>query len=252
MTTTVDRKKNRDERSLQDNEDDEKRMTIIEHLEELRHRLMVSAIALLVGALAGFVFLADWVIRVLKDKAGDVPFIAIEVTETLGVWMKIALYAGAAIAMPVIVYEAIMFVAPALTKQEKKYFFWLLPGVIISFVIGVVFGYFVLLPPALNFLLHFKGEFVQIQPRLGNYVSTVTKLLFWIGVVFETPVIIFFLAKMHIVNAKMLSRFRKYAFVASFILGAIITPTFDPVNQTLVALPLIILYEIGILLARIA
>ena len=145
-----------------------------------------------------------------------------------------------------------MFVAPGLNKQERRYLLAFMPGVVLAFAGGVAFGYFVMTPPALHFLLTF-GEGVAVPLiKVRNIANLMVRLLFWMGLAFETPLVMYLLAQIGLVNAKRLSRFRRYWVVVAFIMGAIITPTFDPVNQALVAVPLLVLYELGILLARLA
>ena len=144
-----------------------------------------------------------------------------------------------------------MFVSPALSWREKKYIYLALPWITFMFIGGVAFGYFVLLPPALKFLITFGSDIATPMIKIGNYISLVTRLLVALGIVFEIPVVITFLSRLGVVSPQMLSRVRKWAFLAAFVLGAIITPTFDPINQTLVAAPLIILYEISIWLAKL-
>ncbi|MDO8673110.1 MAG: twin-arginine translocase subunit TatC [Dehalococcoidia bacterium] len=226
-----------------------KRLSLIDHLEELRTRIIVSLIVVAVTTGISFVF-AKQLFAVLTGPAGNTQFQAIEMTELFGAYIKVSLFSGIAMAFPVLIYEVVMFIAPALTPKEKKYFFLLLPGGLLAFVLGIVFGYYILLPPAVGFLLTFGADIATVTPRIGNYVSTVTRLLFYIGISFETPIVIYFLCKMRILSPQRLSKFRKYAFVGAFVVGAVITPTFDPVNQTLVSVPLILLYELGILLAR--
>ena len=229
----------------------DRRLTIIEHLEELRQRLIKSVIALAITTIVSFSF-TSWLFRLLLVPAGGIKPIFTEVPEMLSTYMKVSLLSGVILAMPILVHQLVMFVAPALTPQEKRYLYLLLPGAMLSFLAGVLFGYFVLLPPALNFLLTFGEDIATPQIKIGNYVSVVTSLLFWIGLAFETPLVIFFLARLRVVTPAFLSKNRRYALVGAFILGAIITPTFDPVNQTLVAVPLAVLYEISILLAKLA
>ncbi len=173
-------------------------------------------------------------------------------TGFLGPYMKVALVVGLILAMPVIVYQVIMFVAPGLTRQERRYLFVLLPWIMLSFLVGLAFAYFIFLPPALQFLFSFGSTIAKPQIRVGSYVDFVSSLLFWIGVVFEMPLVIFFLAKIGVVTPQALARWRKPAWVIAFVVAAVITPTFDPVNQTIVAVPVILLYEVGILLARLA
>ena len=115
----------------------------------------------------------------------------------------------------------------------------------------MAFGYFVLTPQALPFLLGFGGDVVEPQIRVSSYVDVMIRLLFWMGLVFETPLVMLLLAQLGIVNARIFSRFRRYWVIVAFILGAIITPTVDPINQALVAAPLLVLYEVGILLAKL-
>jgi sec-independent protein translocase protein TatC len=144
-----------------------------------------------------------------------------------------------------------MFVSPALTRQEKRYIYLMLPFVSFMFLGGIAFGYFILVPPATKFLISFGSDIAEPQIRIGNYISIVLRLLLSIGAVFETPVIILFLTKIGVITPKWLANKRKYAFVGAFILAAIITPTFDPVNQSLVAAPLIILYETSIWISKL-
>ena len=155
-------------------------------------------------------------------------------------------------ALPVTIYQIIMFIAPGLTRRERRLLFAFLPLVLLAFVSGMAFAYFVLTPPALHFLLNFGEDVVTPLIRVSNIVNLMVRLLFWMGVAFETPLIMYLLAQLGIVSSQRLSRFRRVWVVIAFILGALITPTFDPINQTLVALPLLALYEFGILLARLA
>ena len=182
----------------------------------------------------------------------DLPIIYTEVTEMMGTFIKVTLYAAVALCLPFLIYQTVIFVRPALTKGERNYLYLLLPSVFILFIAGVVFAYFVLLPPAFYFLLTFGGDVAEPMIKVGNYVSVLTKLVFWIGICFEIPLIMYFLTKIGVVKPAWLTKYRRWAYVAAFILGAIITPTFDPVNQTIVAVPIIFLYEFGILLSKLA
>jgi len=220
------------------------------HLEELRRRLIVCLVAVTAGILIAFAF-AGQLFAILIRPAGDINLIFVEVTEMLSTYMQVCLIGGIIIAMPVLVYELIVFVSPALTPREKKYVWIILPFIIMMFAGGVIFGYFVLIPPAMQFLLSFGADIATPQIRIGNYISLVSRLLLAIGLVFETPVITTFLARLGILSSKWLAARWKWAVILAFVLGAVITPTLDPVNQTLIALPLIILYLLSILLARL-
>jgi sec-independent protein translocase protein TatC len=226
------------------------KLTVLSHLYELRSRLIKSVIAIAVASVIAFVF-ADWIFYYLTLPAGDIPLIYIEMTEMLGTYMRVSLVAGIALAMPYLVYHVIMFVSPALTPREKKYVFLVLPWIGLMFIGGVVFGYFVLIPPALKFLLTFGANIATPQIKVGNYIALVTRLLLSIGLVFELPVVTTFLARIGVVKAKWLADRRRPAIIIAFILAAAITPTFDPINQSLVAVPLIVLYELSIWLARL-
>ena len=122
---------------------------------------------------------------------------------------------------------------------------------LIAFVAGAAFGYRILFPPAINFLLSFGSEIATPMPRIGTYVNLMLSLLFWMGIVFETPLVLYFLSRIGVVTSEWLAKRRRYAVVVAFILGAIITPTFDPINQTFVAVPIIVLYEAGVWLAKL-
>ncbi|HYU20547.1 MAG TPA: twin-arginine translocase subunit TatC [Chloroflexota bacterium] len=240
-------------------DEEEEGMTMLEHLEELRMRVIITCVALAVGLaisaipVPGYSSLTWKVIAVVNTPA-EGSLQAIKPGEVFITYFKVALIVGAALAMPVIIYQVMAFVMPALHPHEKKYLFMAAPGVTISFLVGVVFGYVVLLPFAIKFLLGFGAEEsgVDIKWSFGEYIGTVTTLLFWMGMSFETPLIMFFLTKLRVLSVQRLARFRKYAFVGAFIIGAIITPTPDPFNQTIVSIPLYLLFELGILMAKLA
>ena len=154
--------------------------------------------------------------------------------------------------MPYLIYHVVMFISPALTRKEKRRVYLILPWVALMFAAGVVFSYFILIPPAVQFLMTFGSDIATPQIKIGNYISIVTRLLLAIGLVFEMPVLTTLLARLGVINSKWLASKRKMAIIFAFILAAIITPTFDPINQTLVAAPLIVLYEMSIWLAKLA
>ena len=228
-----------------------KQFTIMEHLEELRDRLIKSAIAVTVTTLLSLVF-AKQFLQLLIAPMGETPPVSSTPTTNIVVFTKVALISGVALAMPVLVYQLIGFIAPGLTRREKRYLYLILPGATLSFVAGIAFAYFVMLPTAIPFLKGFLGDIVQPNWFVDKYISFITSLLFWVGLSFETPLLIFFLAKLGIVTPAVLSRYRKYAVLVIAVISAVITPTPDPFNMILVMGPLILLYEIGILLAKLA
>lgn len=229
----------------------DKKTTVLEHLRELRKRLLRSAIAVVVTSTVAFFFI-DELFEFLKRPAGDIDFILIEMTEGFTTYMRVALVAGIAAAMPIIIYQFLMFLIPALTNRERKAVLMLLPLIIVMFAGGVAFGYIFLIPPAANFLLKLGSDVAEVQIRLGNYVNFVTRLLLAIGIIFELPVVTTFLARIGVITSKWLADRRKLMIVFSFVLAAFITPTPDAVNQSIVAGTLIVLYEISIWLAKLA
>ncbi len=229
----------------------ESSLNTIDHLKELQQSLIRSVIAVFVATIIAFYF-AQQIFDILIAPAGAIELIFIEMTEMLGNYMKVSLAGGIILTMPYLVYHLIMFVSPALTSREKKYVYLILPWITLMFAAGVAFGYKVLIPPATKFLLSWGAEIAEPQIRIGNYISLVTRLLLSLGLVFEMPVITTFLVRLGVITPKWLSSKRRIAIVFAFILAAIITPTLDPINQTLVAAPLIILYEMSIWLAKLA
>lgn len=226
------------------------------HLEELRSRLVWSVVAVVVGAVLAGVF-HETIIGVLVQPAREHLSVTnkpvfTEVTELLGVVVRISVLGGLVVALPVLAYQVVLFVAPALNPAERRLALAFVPVASVLFMGGVAFAYFILLPPALRFLLTFGQDIATPMIRISAYVNLVVTLLVWLGVVFETPLLMFLLAKLGIVSYRGFARARRYLFVGAFVAGAIITPTFDPLNQTLVALPLIVLYEVGIVVAWLA
>lgn len=233
---------------------EEKNLTILEHLEELRHRLIIIVAAVVVATLASIVIVRGTFDILLAPVPGNVELIYTEPMEMFGTYLKVALFTGLVLAMPVIVYQVAAFVVPGLTDKERRYLLMLLPGIFLMFIVGVVFSYLVVLPFATRYLLttEFLTDIATPYIKISNYVGFAVNLLLAIGASFQLPVIIYFLARIGVVNAAQLARYRKYAILGAAVMGAIITPTPDPGTQVLVAVPLYFLFEIGILLARLA
>jgi len=226
------------------------KLTFLGHLGELRQRLIKGVIAVVIASIISFIFFKP-IFYYLILPAGDINLVYIEMTEMIGTIMKVCLTSGIILAMPYLTYQFLMFVSPALTRKEKKYVYFILPWIALMFVGGVAFGYFILIPPATKFLITFGSDIATPQIKIGNYISIVSRLLLAIGLVFEMPVVTTFLARLGIITSKWLASKRKIAIISAFILAAIITPTFDPINQSLVAVPLIVLYEMSIWLAKL-
>ena len=227
------------------------------HLLELRRRMTYAAVAVLVTTVTAFVF-HEQILRLLMEPAEqfvDLPLgkpVYTELTEFIGIAAKTSLLVGVFASLPFVLYQIVMFVAPGLNRKERRYLYVLMPVSLLVFIAGAAFGYRVLFPPMIKFLTSFGSDVAVPMIRIGNYVNLMLTLLFWMGLIFEMPVVTFFLAKIGVVSSRFLARQRRYAIVIAFILGAIITPTFDPLNQTLVAAPILVLYEASIWLAKLA
>ena len=226
------------------------------HLDELRRRLTWSAIVVVICTVVAFIF-HQQILRLLMEPASGFPGVPnqkpiyTDLTEFIGIAMKASLLAGIFTSLPFLLWQLVMFVSPGLNPTEKKYLYILMPVSVIIFLLGAAFGYFVLFPPAVKFLITFGSDVATPMIRIGNYVGLMLSLLFWMGVISELPIVLFFLSRIGVVRPAFLSRNRKWAIVLSFVLGALITPTLDPINQTLVAIPVLVLYEVGIILSKL-
>jgi sec-independent protein translocase protein TatC len=230
---------------------DDQKLTVLGHLGELRTRLIRSVIVVAITSMVAFIF-SEEIYKILTWPVSGIQLQAIELTEVLGTTMRVSLVAGIIVAVPWLTYELVMFVSPALTRREKKYVYLILPWIALMFLGGVAFSYFIVVPRMVTFLLGFGSEIAETVPRLKDYVSIVSRLLLSVGLVFEMPVLTTFLARIGVLKPEWLSGKRKIAIVLAFILAAIITPTIDPINQCLIALPIVILYEMCIWLAKFA
>jgi len=235
---------------------DEERMPFTAHLEELRSRLIRILAAVGIGFLVSYAF-KDWLFKVItRPLAGVLPpnsfMIYTGMPEAFFIYMKLAFFASLFLTAPYSLYQIWKFISPGLYRREKKY---IVPFILSSttlFVSGVLFGYFIVLPPAFSFFVSFSSDFLKPMLSLKEYLSLSLKFLLGFGVSFELPVFIFFMTKIGIVNSRMLSKQRRYAILIIFIVAAILTPSPDAVTQTLMALPLMFLYEISIFVAKFA
>ena len=235
---------------------DGKRHSVGTHLDELRSRVTKSVLAVVVTTAIAFVFHRQILLVLMEPAKGfdQTPFdgpIYTHLTEFISIAFKVSLLAGFILALPFVLYQIVMFVAPGMTPKERRYLYGLVPATILAFAAGAVFGHQVLFPPAVRFLLSFGSGIATPIPTIGAYTNLMLTLLLWMGLVFETPIVAFFLSRIGVVTGDWLAKQRKYAVIVAFILGAIITPTFDPINQTIVSVPIIVMYELGIWLAKL-
>ncbi len=225
-------------------------MSIWGHISELRNRLFFALISLVVTTLASFAF-ADKLVNLLASPIGGTQaLISIEVTENVSTFMRVSLLSGFILALPFILYQLLAFIMPGLSVKEQRWVYVSIPLATLFFVSGVAFAFKVMLPAALPFLISFMG--IKTTPRLISYFNFVTNLLFWIGVSFETPLLVFLMAKLRFVSARQLARGWRIAIVVIAVLAAVVTPTPDPVNMGLLMLPLFALYLLSILFAWFA
>jgi sec-independent protein translocase protein TatC len=229
------------------------KQSFMNHLEEFRKRLVVCAIAIGIGFAGSYIFskqiFALFVLPLTKVLPAESSLIFTSLPEMFIAYIKVALICGIILALPVIFYQLWMFLTPALYQKEKKY---LIPFVLFSsilFVVGALFGYLVVFPFSFQFFLGFATENIKALPSVKQYFSFAIRLLLAFGLVFELPVVVFFLTKIGLVNPGSMKRFRKFAVLCAFILSAILTPP-DVATQIMMALPIIILYEISIIISK--
>jgi|GEM_PF-75367 len=220
------------------------------HVEELRAHLIRAVIALSIGVGVSFLFTQD-IIEYLAQPVGGLQNLkAIEVTETIGVFMRVAMFSGIALAVPYIVFEMWLFAAPGLRPTERKLGLAGIPLAALFFMGGAAFTFYVMLPAALPFLTNFFGVKTELRPE--SYFTFVTGLMFWIGLFFEFPLVIYVLSVIGLIEPKMLSQQWRLAIVFITVIAAAVTPTIDPINQGLVMAPMILLYFLSIGLSQIA
>lgn len=223
---------------------------LLEHLEALRQHLFRALLALVLTTAVSAAFaprILDWL---LKPAGGLQATQAIEVTEGIGVFMKVSLLAGFALAFPYIGFEFFAFVNPGLKRGERKVVILIIPVAFLLFLSGMAFAYYVMLPVAIPFLLDFMG--IPNVRRISSVINLVTNVMLWVGLAFQFPLVIFGLAAIGVVNARTLAHGWRFAVVGIAVLAAMITPTIDPINMALVMGPMILLYFISVLFAAIA
>jgi sec-independent protein translocase protein TatC len=226
-------------------------MTLQEHLEELRDRIMKMVIAIVPTFIFGFIMskriIADVAQRANATSGLDVR----SPTDPLTLSFKVGLYVALAITMPIIVYQLVAFLAPGMTRKEKRVLFTSLPFVTILFALGVYYGYFIAAPRALYFLSEWMPDTMQWDPDGPEVISFFMTLMIGLGLSFQLPVIMFILAKIGIAGPDLMRKYRKYAFLVLLVASAIITPSTDPYNMAIVAIPLVVLYEVGIIISSL-
>jgi len=230
--------------------DEEGRMPFLDHLEELRKRLMRGVIAILAGFVLCLVFservfnlLASPITKLLPEGSS---LIFTGLPDPFFIYLKVSFLAGLIIALPYVLYELWRFVYPGLHPHERKLAAPFVISATVLFYCGAAFAYFLVFPAAFKFFLSYQTADLKPMIAIKEYVSLVIVLMLAFGAVFETPIVIVFLGLLGLVNSSLLKRGRRYFIVIAFIIGAILTPTPDIINQSLMAIPMLLFYEVGI------
>jgi len=229
---------------------DDTRAPILEHIRELRDRLIRATIALVVGMGIGIFFAKPFLQILIAPLQGSTELQLLKPTENILIYFKAALILGAIIATPVIIYQLVAFIVPGLTKDERRYLFMLMPLAAILFATGVAFSSLVVLPFTLNYLQTFLADLFKAQYSVGYYMSFVANFVLWVGIAFETPLVIALLARLGVLSPEQLRGTWRYAIVIIAVISAVITPTPDPFTMSVVMFPLLGLYLLGVILAK--
>jgi sec-independent protein translocase protein TatC len=232
----------------------EDKLPLTAHLEDLKKRLVRSLIAIGIG-FVGCYYFKDWLFKIITKPLLEVMpknsyMIYTSLPEAFFTYMKVAFFASLFLTAPFTLYQIWKFISPGLYPREKKY---VIPFVLTStllFVGGILFAYFLALPPAFGFFVEFSSESLRPMFTMREYLSFALKLLLAFGVSFQLPVFIFFMTKLGIVNSRLLAKHRRYAILIIFIAAAILTPSPDAFTQIIMAIPLIVLYELSIFIAK--
>jgi sec-independent protein translocase protein TatC len=238
-----------------DDDDAAGKMSFLEHLDELRKRIVNSAIAVGVGILISFAFIERIFNFLLAPTRNVLPpgvkIIYTQPGEAFGMYITVSMIAGVVIASPFIMYQVWMFIAPGLYSKEKRMATPFVLFTTIGFIAGAAFNHYVAFPFLIRFFAQFNGIDLAFMPRLEDTFDLYTKMLLGMGVVFQMPTVVYFLAKMKLVTARFLWQHGKYAILIAYIIAAVVTPTGDPMNQTIFAAPMIVLYFLSIIIAWI-
>ena len=228
-------------------EDDEGNMSILRHLEELRTRIIRSLIAIAVGSAIAYFYIED-IMRYLTLPTGRLYYL--QPAEAFFTYIKIAIFAGFLLALPVVFYQAWKFILPALTVRERTVIGILVPSSVLLFVAGLAFSFFLVLPAALQFFVGFSTENLQPMFTLHQYFDFVLAFILPFGAVFELPLLVIVFAKLGFISSKFLQSKQRIVIFLAFVVGAVISPTPDIFTQSMIAIPLILLYELSYLVVR--
>ena len=229
-------------------------MSFLDHLEELRWRLIYAIIGIVIGSIAAWIFIEPLVELVLLKPARDSGAVLQNLRPfgQLFLFVQISIVVGIVVTLPNLFYQLWKFISPALKKNEKKYILSIVIFSTLCFLAGIAFAYFVMLPLALKFAAEFGTEAIKNEFAINEYMSIIISVMLAAGFVFELPMISFFLTKLGILTPAFMRKFRRHAIVVILVLAAFLTPGADPVSQIVLAVPLVLLYEISILISKIS
>ncbi len=235
-----------------DTEIEEAEETILGHLNELRKRVTWAAAALLICTVISFVFaepLLNFLLSPYAANAPDSQLQTLRPTEGIETFFKVALLSGAILSMPFILHQFWLFIAPGLTKSERRYVYVFIPSALLLFGLGIAFAWFILVPAAVLFLANFLPEIFKSEWTGQEYIGFLITMIFWLGVSFELPVVIYVIARIGLVSAQTMREQWRIAIVVVAVIAAAVTPSIDPITMLLTMAPLIVLYGLSILLA---
>lgn len=237
----------------EENHSEEVEMTFLEHLEELRWRIIYSLVGILIGTVIAWIFIDFFIddVLLLPAKKAHIKLQNLKPFGQLFLYFEVAIIIGIILSFPNVVYQIWKFIAPALKEKEKKYITSIVLFTTFCFLCGVVFAYFIMLPLTLKFAAQFGSPSIENNFAIDEYFSIILSVIVGAGLVFELPMLSFFLSKIGILTPTFMKKYRRHAIVVIMILAAILTPGTDPVSQVILAIPLVFLYEISILVSKI-
>lgn len=231
------------------NNDNNEGLTLVEHLSELRKRVLFSFISFIIASLIGYNF-SERIAKDIIGRAPDMDFIYISPSELMLSYIRIALFIGIILASPIIITQIWLFISPGLSRKERRY---VRVSILLGggfFIVGALFSYEIVLPFIFKFFAGFQTEDIKATISFANYLNFIIRIVLAFGLVFELPIIMYLLSKFSLVSPEFFIRNRKYMVLVIFIVAAILTPP-DVISQSMLAIPMVILYQIGIFLARI-
>jgi len=236
-----------------ENPREEVEMTFLDHLEELRWRIIYSVIGILLGTIIAMIFIDFFVdkILLLPAKTANFKLQNLRPFGQLFLYFQVAIMLGLILSFPNVVYQLWKFIAPALKSKEKKYIKWIVLFTTFCFMCGVVFAYYIMLPLTLKFAAGFGSASIENNFSIDEYLSIVLNIILGAGLIFELPMLSFFLSKIGLLTPKLMRKYRRHAIVVIMIVAAFLSPGTDPVSQVLLAVPLVLLYEISIFVSKI-